>query len=444
MPHPESLRLKSETSPQTPGMLTSRPPPKKPWLHRSGGKLTRSCGAVSAGKVLALRAFPTSSSSTPVLAARPTPRCGTRKTITAPRPRKAPPPVKRPPPKVRAARRRKVHADGVIEARALGLTFLQKEKVGTLSQPVLLREWRCFLAWARNNGLSQASPEACLEKVPIYLDKLFFEGHGHDRGDKLVCAMRYLFPGSAMRDPQKMDGTLAALKGFRRLAHGQTRSPMAKQFLYSMVGLASYRGDQPMAVALCLGWDCYLRLPSDRVDMVGASLVPPTTGAPLRRWALLLYPEEYQKRSKTGDYDDGVFLTEAMSKALDAPLRRLRQARRADQKVWHFQAVQFRALFKELSRMLGSADAHPYQVRHGGASCDAAEGARPLGEIQQRLRHVTDATTKRYSKKVRYVAEIAKLDNDIRQYGTFVEENLGPIVNGKMVAKPPRAVMDRL
>ena len=50
----------------------------------------------------------------------------------------------------------------------------------------------------------------------------------------------------------------------------------------------------------------------------------------------------------------------------------------------------------------------PYQIRHGAASFDAVEAKRPLNEIQMRLRHTTDSTTKRYAKRVRYISEVSR------------------------------------
>ena len=81
---------------------------------------------------------------------------------------------------------------------------------------------------------------------------------------------------------------------------------------------------------------------------------------------------------------------------------------------------------------------HPYQVRHGGASHDAANELRSLTEIQARLRHATDATTKRYAKKVRYVAELAKLSASTVQYGDHVGENLAQALAGTLARAAPR------
>ena len=117
---------------------------------------------------------------------------------------------------------------------------------------------------------------------------------------------------------------------------------------------------------------------------------------------------------------------------------RLRSRQRPDGKLWNFDAKAFRSQFKILFAELGHPSTHPYQVRHGGASHDAANELRSLAEIQARLRHATDATTKRYAKKVRYVAELGKLSAHTRQYGNQVAENLALALAGTWArAAPP-------
>ncbi len=113
----------------------------------------------------------------------------------------------------RAARRKRVHSAAATRARALGLTFLQSENIGTVSQTALMREWEAFKRWCRSENIDSSEPRAFLPELPRYLDVLFFAGAGHDRGDKLICVLRYLFPGSLMRDSQAMGATNAEASG---------------------------------------------------------------------------------------------------------------------------------------------------------------------------------------------------------------------------------------
>ena len=91
---------------------------------------------------------------------------------------------------------------------------------------------------------------------------------------------------------------------------------------------------------------------------------------------------------------------------------------------------------------MGFAGAVPYQIRHGGASYDAAEDLRPLGEIQLRLRHATDTTTKRYARKVRYISEVGALPDAIIDFGNMVFTNLGSLLLRRRL-EIPSAILRR-
>ena len=59
-------------------------------------------------------------------------------------------------------------------------------------------------------------------------------------------------------------------------AAGLAEPKVPKQVVFAAVGLALYNHRRDLAVALCLSWDAFLRLPSDLVQLRGRSLVPPT------------------------------------------------------------------------------------------------------------------------------------------------------------------------
>lgn len=77
-------------------------------------------------------------------------------------------------------------------------------------------------------------------------------------------------------------------------------------------------------------------------------------------------------------------------------------------------------------------------MRHGAASADAAEGRRGIAEVQVRLRHQTDSSTRRYARHARYFAELAKVSPPLVQYGELIERRLGDLLSGLWVPpKPP-------
>ena len=66
-----------------------------------------------------------------------------------------------------------------------------------------------------------------------------------------------------------------------------------------------------MVVALTASWDAMFRLPSDLIPMRTDSVVEFKRSTP-HRWALLLYPAEFEERSKINGCDEGVVLKHTM------------------------------------------------------------------------------------------------------------------------------------
>eukprot|EP00959_Pyramimonas_sp_CCMP1952_P088290 1847127-Pyramimonas_sp.AAC.1 len=130
-----------------------------------------------------------------------------------------------------------------------------------------------------------------------------------------------------------------------------------------------------------------------------------------------------------------------MSVAIGRRLQQLKDAAGPEGRVWSMTAYEFGRKFRALFRALGHDTAHPYQVRHGAASCDAAEGLRALADIQHRLRRATDRSSKRYAKHARYLAELAAVPKPILSYGHQVSERLAEVITGKFQPALPATLM---
>ena len=70
-------------------------------------------------------------------------------------------------------------------------------------------------------------------------------------------------------------------------------------------------------------------------------------------------------------------------------------------------------------------------MRHGAAS-EAALRGRSLTEIQHRLRHTAAASTKRYEKHTRYLAELGRIPASMKAYAAVVEKHLVQILTGSV------------
>ena len=101
---------------------------------------------------------------------------------------------------------------------------------------------------------------------------------------------------------------------------------------------------------------------------------------------------------------------------------------RASDPLWTFSVKDFTTLFSEGLEELGlDTSTIPYQVRHGAASLAAVEG-EDLASIQRRLRHVNPASTRRYERHTRYLAEVNALPPAVVNYGDFIEERIVPFL----------------
>ncbi|CAK0889614.1 unnamed protein product, partial [Prorocentrum cordatum] len=325
-----------------------------------------------------------------------------------------------------AKARRSAHRGADERAQAEGLTVLQSLKVGNASRVYFEKEYLDFLTRARSRGLSILGLASIDSTFSQYLDFPFWEGYNHHKGDKAFAALKHFNPGLGLT-AAALERTAAGLRGFRKLARGSTRAPMARELLFAAAGVALHRGWRNFAIALAPSWDTMVRLPSEIVQMTLATLVAPAPRSGRAAWSLLLFPEEYHQVSKTLGCDEGVAPSDSMSVALGVDLARLKRGRPDGKPLWDFDARVFNAKFRTVFDKLGHKDCHPYQVRHGGASYRAAVLGEKLADIQAMLRHQSDNSTKRYARHVRYFAEVGKLSPEVAR---DIDARLGDLLRG--------------
>ncbi|CAK0823859.1 unnamed protein product, partial [Prorocentrum cordatum] len=330
-----------------------------------------------------------------------------------------------------AKARRSAHRGADERAQAEGLAVLQSLKVGNASRVYFEKEYLDFLTWARSKGLSVLGLASIDSTFSQYLDFLFWEGHNHHKGDKALAALKHFNPGLGLTAAAALERTAAGLRGFRKLARGSTRAPMARGLLFAAVGVALHRGWRNFAIALALSWDTMVRLPSEIVQMTPATLVAPAPRSGRAVWSPLLFPEEYHQVSKILGCDEGVVLSDSMSVALGVDLARLKRGRPDGKPLWVFDARVFNAKSRTVFDQLGHQDCHPCQVRHGGASYRAAVLGEKLADIQAMLRHQSDSSTKRHARHVRYFAEVGKLSPEVAQFGRDIDARLGDLLRGR-------------
>ena len=107
--------------------------------------------------------------------------------------------------------------------------------------------------------------------------------------------------------------------------------------------------------------------------------------------------------------------------------------------MWDLTYPRYLAGFHRCSEVSGvsTIEAHPYTLRHGGASDDALKRRRSFQGIQDRGRWRTEASVRRYKKHARVMKEAERLPKATREYGLAVERSLGPILLGHASSPAP-------
>ncbi|CAK0883484.1 unnamed protein product [Prorocentrum cordatum] len=318
-------------------------------------------------------------------------------------------------------------------ARSFGQYFLEVNKVTRPSAMMYDRYFQDFQTWASSNGLPLNASEDISFAMLEYLEDLYFQGHNHDSGEKVIAALEYRAPG--IRSAKVLERAKNALKGFRRLAPGLSRAPLPWIGLCALVGAALHINELEFAQCLVFLFRTYLR-PSECLGLRVDQLVPPLPGSGTKSWALLLAAEEEAIPTKTKEFDESILLDSPELVCLYPRFSTLKKRSGWD-KVWSFDYRKFSSLFKRVSEAagLGQANLHPCMMRRGGASDDALRQTRFLEEIKRRGRWAADTSVKRYEKHARVLKSLECLAKPVRDYGLAIERQLQLLP--ALQAKPP-------
>ena len=140
------------------------------------------------------------------------------------------------------------------EASSRGLSFLEANRIAPGTLRYFNQEVSEFEQWLISNALGASTQEELDTVLLEYLDHLFFEGWNHDRGEKLLAGLAHLAPLTRKGYSLEPIRARAALRGFKRLAHGASRTPLVWQGFLAIVGAEAYRNVFELSLALVIGW----------------------------------------------------------------------------------------------------------------------------------------------------------------------------------------------
>ena len=151
------------------------------------------------------------------------------------------------------------------------------------------------------------------EMVVEMLELMYFQGYGHDAGDYLMAAIKFVGWIQKFSD---LPSAARALKGYRWLAPGMSRGFLAWVAAAAMMGVAMAAKDEEFAVMLVIQYVAYLR-PSELCNLTAGQVIRLLKESGIDSWALLLAPQEELKTSKTGEFDESVLLDDRNWQSID-------------------------------------------------------------------------------------------------------------------------------
>ena len=317
--------------------------------------------------------------------------------------------------------RAKARLQGVPAAarrRQKGLSFLERASLKrTLPRYEAL--WDDFASYAAKRRKKLNTVEQIDQMGANYLNDRYFAGDQPDVAGYLGATIRKFRPEVVRAGRGALARTLAAAKGFRNLCPAQTKQPLPWEATCLIVEQLCRSGQPLMGLAVVLAFALYLRANELLVCQVD-QLTPPLRGGGRahRCWCLVLHPSERGRRSKVGLADEAMRIEGDEFKFLTPLLRRWMRGRKGHEPMFEFGYTELSREFKLAGEKCGLAVLGPptlHQLRHGGASTDAASGSKSLAEIQQKGRWTDPRSVRRYAKGGRVTQQLWQLTPSVRR-----------------------------
>ena len=150
------------------------------------------------------------------------------------------------------------------------------------------------------------------------LQHLYFQDYGHETGDYLMTAVKFV---GCIQSFSDLSRTVRTVKDYRRMTSGMSRDRLPLVTAAAMMGVVMMTKDEEFAVMLTVQYVTYLR-PIGLCKLTTGQVNRPLQGSGTSSWTLLLAPQEELKASKTVEFDEGFLLDDHLSIALDKALTR--------------------------------------------------------------------------------------------------------------------------
>jgi hypothetical protein len=315
------------------------------------------------------------------------------------------------------------------------LTVLQGESVTPATQEKYRKVMCEFNVRTHARNMHPKSEAEFDEALTKTFDQMFLEGKDLGVAKTMMAALVYYNPFLHRQTGVKLPNARQALRGFQRLRPPCSRLPFPWEVICAVGHYLKNHLQEESALVLLLMFACYLR-PSEPHKARVRDLVAPIGGSHFHRlWSLVLHPSELALPSKTHEFDEVVTLDlpqhHFIGEAIHARLVRTGRVQSPDLPLFEVTQLQVaHALRKALvaTGLLDGGGAHPYRVRHGGASTDSFGQFRTLAEIQKRGRWRASTSVRRYEKGGRLTQIMKAYSPKLQQHTALCAEVIAEVM----------------
>ena len=275
-----------------------------------------------------------------------------------------------------------------------------------------------------------------------YVTFLLLSGSAASAAEGAVNAVLF-FRSTSLRHHPRLQ---RALRGVRATRPHRSRVPLAEEIVAAVAAILIAWGLRPLALLVLLAATAYLR-PGEVRSLRAADILPPSQGraALLREWSVFLRPEEREEPTKTGTFDETIYIDHppGLGEALGAYKSQFAPA----MTLFPFHDSLVATAWRAAVEAAGAPKAVLYQLRHAGASADLLARRRSMLVIQSRGRWKSAHNCRRYSKSGQVQRSLAGLSARQMAFGSAALKNLGALLADQwqpaeaLVPPPPARIL---
>jgi len=239
----------------------------------------------------------------------------------------------------------------------MGTSLLEQLSVGADTLKYYKQEVGIFLQWSQRQGLSTSTTADVDNAMAMWMSEMFLRGICSWRAERCMAGLLCLRPVLNTQGMRSLPRCYRALRGFRRLSPGRSRCPAPWAVWCGMAVWMAERGHVLMGMATLLGVTCFLR-PSEMMGIRRVGLQRPSSSI-CAHWCLLLFPEEFEERSKTRSADDSIPIDTSEVQWMKGVLEQLSRGQ-TEETIWPFSYAEYVDVFRRAAEDLRVSPLVPY------------------------------------------------------------------------------------